>query len=272
MVRPALVLAMVASLGLQATRLWPYTPLHPVEASLATNCAAEHALSLLAANLQATRSDPVRFLAAVGEADPDLVFAVEVDARWIEELRPLEARYPHRLLHPRDDFWGFALFSRLPLVEPRVLHRVAGYVPSLETGLRLPTGEVVALHGLHPKPPLPSQGTGQRDAQLRLTAQAIRDAGRPALLAGDLNAVAWSDITVVLQRTGGLLDPRVGRGLFTTFPTWMPGPARVPIDHVFFTKEFSLVSLDILPDIGSDHLPIVARLCRVPDGAAPARP
>lgn len=268
-VRTFLVSAMVASLSLQAARLWPYTPLHAVQAPLAASYVAGQRLSLLAANLQATRSDPARFLAAVREADPDLVFAVEVDARWVEELRPLETGYPHRFLHPRDDFWGFALFSRLPLVEPRVLHRLTGYVPSLQTGLRLPTGEVVDLHGLHPKPPLPSQGTGQRDAELRLAAEAIRDGRRPALLAGDLNAVAWSDITALVQHTGGLLDPRIGRGLFATFPNWVPGPARVPIDHVFFTREFSLVSLEVLAEIGSDHLPILARLCHAPDRAAP---
>jgi endonuclease/exonuclease/phosphatase (EEP) superfamily protein YafD len=267
-VRPALLAAMVAALGLQLARLWPYTPLHAVQAPMAATCAAEHDLSLVAANLQASRSDPARFLDAVRQADPDLIFAVEVDPRWVEELRPLEARYPHRLLHPRDDFWGFALYSRLPLAEPRVLHRLTNYVPSLEAGLRLPTGEVIAFHGLHPKPPLPSQGTGQRDAELLLAAQAISEAGRPALLAGDLNAVAWSATTALVQRIGGLMDPRIGRGPFATFPAWLPAALRVPIDHVFFTPEFSLISLERLPEIGSDHLPILARLCRVPGQAA----
>ena len=75
---------------------------------------------------------------------------------------------------------------------------------------------------------------------------------------------------VSFQRIGGLLDPRVGRGPYVTFPTWLPEPLRVPIDHVLFTPEFRLLALKRLQDIGSDHLPLFAALCHVPDQAAPA--
>jgi hypothetical protein len=45
----------------------------------------------------------------------------------------------------------------------------------------------------------------------------------------------------------------------------------VPIDHVFFTPDFRLLDFARLPDIGSDHLPVMARLCHGP-GAAPWPP
>jgi hypothetical protein len=88
------------------------------------------------------------------------------------------------------------------------------------------------------------------------------------VVGGDLNAAAWSTITGLMQRIGGLLDPRVGRGFFLTFPTWLPAPLRFPIDHVLFTPEFRLLAVEVLPDIGSDHLPLLARLCHVPGDAA----
>jgi endonuclease/exonuclease/phosphatase (EEP) superfamily protein YafD len=191
---------------------------------------------------------------------------VEVDHGWVEALSPLESRYGHRILHPRSDFWGLALYSRFPLVEPEVRHLLSDYVPSLRSGLRLPDGETVVLHGVHPRPPMPGEGTGERDAELLLAAAAVRDGARPAIVAGDLNAVAWSGVTTLMQRIGGLLDPRIGRGAFLTFPTWLPAPLRVPIDQVLFTGEFRLVDLDLLPDVGSDHLPLFVRLCRA--GAA----
>jgi endonuclease/exonuclease/phosphatase (EEP) superfamily protein YafD len=193
---------------------------------------------------------------------------VEVDPGWVRALRPLEERYPHRLIHPRDDFWGFALYTRLELVGPEVRHLLSDYVPSSRTGLRLRSGAEVAFHGLHPKPPPPGEGTGQRDAELLLAAEAVRREGGAALLGGDLNAVAWSAITALVQRIGGLLDPRIGRGFFVTFPVWLPAPLRVPIDHVLATPGFGLVALERLPDIGSDHLPLHAVLCHRP-GAAP---
>lgn len=261
--RVGALLLMGAALGalcLQLLRIWPYTPAHAVQAPPARECDAGSALSLVVANLRAGSEGPGPFLNAIRRADPDLVFVVEVDHRWVEALRALEASYPHRFLHPRSDFWGLALYSRLELVEPEIRHLLSDYVPSLRTELLLPGGEAAVLHGLHPRPPLPGEGTGQRDAELLLAATAVREEGRPAILAGDLNAVAWSDTTALMQRIGGLLDPRIGRGAFLSFPTWLPVPLRVPIDHVLFTN-FRLVSLELLTDVGSDHLPLLARLC-----------
>jgi hypothetical protein len=40
-------------------------------------------------------------------------------------------------------------------------------------------------------------------------------------------------------------------------------------DHVFFTPEFQLLSIERLPDIGSDHLPVLARLCHEAGGDGP---
>lgn len=266
----ALLAGLVAALGLQLRWLWPYTPLHPVQALPAGDCAPEDRLSVVVANLRVSNQGAGPFLDAVRRADPDAVFAVEVDPGWLRALQPLEAAYPHHVLHPRADFWGFALYTRLETVQPEVRHLVSGYVPSLRTGLRLRSGAVVTFHGLHPKPPLPSEGTGQRDAELLLAAEEVRGGGA-ALIGGDLNAVAWSPVTRLLQRVGGMLDPRVGRGVFATFPTWLPGPLRFPIDHVFFTPEFRLLAVERLPDIGSDHLPLLARLCHRPEAVAEAR-
>jgi endonuclease/exonuclease/phosphatase (EEP) superfamily protein YafD len=263
-----LLAAVLGALGFQLNRMWPYTPLHPARVPPAAGCAPEDGLSVLVANLRVANDGAARFLEEVRRARPDLVFVVEVDRRWIEALSPLEGDYPHRVLHPRDDFWGLALYARVGLVDPEIRHLLTGYVPSLRTGLRLGSGEVVEFHGLHPKPPTPRQGTGLRDAELLLTAEAARAGGRPAVVGGDLNAAAWSTITGLMQRVGGLLDPRVGRGFFLTFPAWLPAPLRFPIDHVLFTAGFRLLAVEVLPDIGSDHLPLLARLCHAPGEAA----
>lgn len=261
----ALLAAVLAAFAFQLHAMWPYTPLHPTQAPSAGDCAPKNGLSLVVANLRAGNEDGVaRFLEEVRRARPDLVFVVEVDRRWIEALRPLHEDYPHRVLHQRDDFWGLALYARVGLVDPEVRHLLTGYVPSLRTGLRLGSGAVVEFHGLHPKPPTPQHGTGLRDAELLLAAAAARAGGRPAVVAGDLNAAGWSAITGLMLRIGGLLDPRIGRGFFLTFPTWLPAPLRFPIDHVLFGPGFRLRAMELLPDIGSDHLPLLARLCHVP--------
>lgn len=258
------------ALAAQLRRIWPFTPLHAVQAQPAAGCAAGQKLTLLTANLKLRNSGAERLLEQVRRTNPDVVFVVELDASWADALEPLKRDYPHHLVHPRADFWGMAIYARLPLVDPEVQFLLESYVPSIRTGLRLPSGAVVAFHGVHPKPPtLFGHGTVQRDAELLLASRAVGCGPRPAVLAGDLNAVAWSRETELFMREGGLMDPRIGRGLFSTFPAGWPCFLRWPVDHVFFSGEFRLLRLARLPDIGSDHLPLYAELCLDPDGPQP---
>lgn len=266
-----LLTALAASLGLQLVRIWPYTPLHPVQTEAAAACDEGQRVSVVVANLQESNRGVAPFLQIVQDVAPDVIFVVEVDGRWAEALRPLERRYTEHRVHPRDDAWGLALYSRLPLVGAEVRHLLSDYVPSIRSGLRLGSGAVVEFHGLHPKPPMPGKGTGERDAELLLAAQAAREGGAPTIIAGDLNDVAWSDTTQLFQRVGGLLDPRVGRGLFVTWNANLPAPLRWPIDHIFFTQELALLEVQRLPDVGSDHFPMMVALCHSPAEGRPAR-
>ena len=59
------------------------------------------------------------------------------------------------------------------------------------------------------------------------------------------------------------LDPRVGRLLYSTFNAkfWT---FRWPLDHVFHSSEFKLISLKKLKSVGSDHFPILIKLIFIP--------
>jgi endonuclease/exonuclease/phosphatase (EEP) superfamily protein YafD len=160
------------------------------------------------------------------------------------------------------------LYSRLPLEDARLDFLIEDDIPSMQATVRLASGERVWLNGLHPRPPVPgeSEGSEARDAELVVVAKRVQGATRPVVVFGDLNDVAWSRTTRLFQKLSRLVDPRKGRGFFGTFPARYPF-LRCPLDHVFHSADFRLVALRLLPNVGSDHLPVYVELSLEPDAA-----
>ena len=111
------------------------------------------------------------------------------------------------------------LLSRLELVEPEVRFLLKPDIPSIRTGVRLRSGDVIMLYGVHPEPPSPTEAATSlpRDAELVMAGREIAQSDRPTLVAGDLNDVAWSHTSRLFRRIARMLDPRVGRGMYHTF-------------------------------------------------------
>jgi endonuclease/exonuclease/phosphatase (EEP) superfamily protein YafD len=263
---------MVVSLAIcavyQLARIGVYTPLFAKEAKDAAACADDRRFGIVVANVLTPNRDAGALLRIVRARDPDLMLFVETDDWWQEQLDPLETTHPYTVKCPKDNLYGMVLYSRLELVEPRLRFLVESDIPSIHAGVQLPSGECVDLHCVHPRPPAPSEATSsvQRDAELVVVAKAVASAARPALVIGDLNDVAWSATTRLFQKLSGMLDPRVGRGMFSTFNAkyfWL----RWPLDHIFISPEFTVVSLARLGFFGSDHFPMHAELCYSPRAA-----
>lgn len=262
----AFAAAVGGALAWQAHAIWPYTPLVATEAKVLAGCEPESRVRLLVANVLVENRDAAPLLALVERVGPDLVLLVETDAWWDRQLEPLKQAYPHAINHPREDSYGIHLFSRFETVGPEVRFLVEEDVPSIKTGLSLPSGARINLYGLHPKPP-PLQDTEERDAELLIVGEEVREEAAPSIVAGDLNDVAWSRSNSLFQEVSGLLDPRIGRGPYNTFNAEWP-LLRWPLDHVFFEESFRLLEVAVMEDIGSDHFPFFVALCHDPAAAA----
>lgn len=266
---------LVASLVWQTWRIAPYTPLFPDEVAGSRNGEDASRISLIVANVLYDNREVDAVLALIREHDPDMVLLTEPTQWWRDQLEELEQDYPHTVLQPQENHYGMLLYSRLELLDPEVRFLVESEIPSIRTRVRLASGEVLTFFGVHPRPPgLKPPGeddredSGQRDAELVLVAREVESRpDEPAIVAGDFNDVAWSQTTSLFQQIGGLLDPRIGRGLYNTYDV-RSQLLRYPLDHVFVSSHFRLVELRRLPDVGSDHFPMLAILDYDPGVAA----
>lgn len=256
----ATIALLIAGLAYQVARIWPYSPFHPEEVAHAPNCPANARLRLLEANVLQHNRDAGPLLRLVARERPDVLLLTETDEWWARQLRPLYAAFPHHVSVPLPNTYGMMLFSRLPLPGAEVRTLLEPDVPSIRTGLLLRNGDLVDFHAVHPRPPVPGQDTAARDAELAVVGRQVRAARRPAIVAGDMNDVAWSDSARLFREVSGLRDPRVGRALLPTYPAAYPG-FRWPLDYVFVSPGFTLNLQRRLGRIGSDHLPMLVDLC-----------
>ena len=267
-----LPLGLVAALGYQGWLIFPYTRLHRVQVpryrrrKKDTSQIATNSIRLLTANVYMYNTEVPKVCSLAKQFDPDILLVLEANEQWKQELASLEERYPYRILHPLANTYGLLFYSKFPIRNQKVRFLIQDEIPSVYTQIQLPSGVWVHFYGVHPMPPSPTEHyrSTERDAELVLVGREARQQKEPVIVAGDLNDVAWSHTTRLFQRISGLFDPRVGRGLYSTFHAryfFM----RWPLDHIFVSHHFNLISLRRLPNCGSDHFPMLVNLLYAPD-------
>jgi len=256
---PLWVLALLACLGWQLSWIWPYSEMHAQEVLSATPSERHRCPSLrvVTSNVLMDNRDADRLLEHVRREAPHILVALESDRWWQEQLDELDD-YPHRIACPLDNRYGMHVYSRLPLHSPTIDFLVDDDIPSMGAFVELEDGTRVRLHVIHPTPPAPGENprSTERDVELLILAQRLEDCADPTIVTGDLNDVAWSATTQLFRHRSGLLDPRVGRGMFNTFHAWH-WYLRWPLDHTFVSGHFRVLDVRRLPSIGSDHFPVL---------------
>jgi len=260
---------LIVAVGYQVVKMLPYTVLMPKQVLTTRSHSDDTNLSLLVANVLMDNRASAAFLDIVRDFDPDVILTVETDAWWEEALRPLEETHPHTLKIPLDNTYGMLLHSRLEMIDPEVRFILKDSIPSIHMQVVLPSGDRVFMHCVHPDPPNPKYATEttERDAELLILGREVEKRDKPTIIAGDFNDVAWSDTTTLFQKTSGLLDPRIGRGMYATFNAMNPF-LRWPLDHVFHSDHFKLVRIAKGPAWGSDHFPVFIKLSLEPGAEA----
>lgn len=260
------LLTLILSIGYQGYMIYPYTPLSSIQVESFQDVQSTSKISLLFANVQMQNRQAKPLKDLIKKADPDIVLAAETDEWWIDKLAQLKESYPFVVEQPQDNCYGMALYSRKELYDTEIKFLVEKDIPSIHCRVQLSEEHQMELRCLHPRPPFITgdDTSSERDAEILIVGREIKDIERPAVVLGDLNDVAWSKTNNLFQDISGLLDPRIGRGLYNTFHASYPF-IRFPLDHSFHTDHFRLIDFKRLSYIGSDHFPVLIELSYEPD-------
>lgn len=255
-----IVATAAAAITIQLAYVVRFTPIWPVQTvRFGGDIEQTPTVSVLTCNVKQGNRDYQRVIDRVNECRPDIAVFMETDDAWADALRPCLSEFAERVEQPQEDSYGMFLASRYPLREHEVQFLLNEEVPSISCVVQIPGGRDVRVIALHPEPPLPNRDTLGRDAEILLTGKHARNEPLPVIVTGDLNDVAWSRTTRRFLRISGLLDPRQGRGMFNSFDAryWF---LRWPLDHIFHSQEFELVSIERQKFVGSDHFPMFYKL------------
>ncbi len=121
-------------------------------------------------------------------------------------------------------------------------------------------GSPVSLLATHPRTPMTLQTFSQRNDQLTEVGSFVRSRPGPWVVIGDLNMSMWSPWFKRLCGEAGLSNARRGFGVLATWPAFLPGVCRIPIDHCLVSDPSMVTGCRLGPDIGSDHLPLIVDL------------
>lgn len=246
---------------IEASILVQYTPLYKTRLPRKSSHSSLP-VTFLSANVYQFNKQYDHFIRLVREKQPDVFFTMESNGDWEKALSVFDQEYPYHHKIALENTYGMHLYSRLKMTDVYEHYFVADDIPSIECKLETTDGYSLGFFGVHPPPPSPTEeeNSRERDGELLSVAKKIRKEYKTCIAVGDFNNVAWGRSSVLFRKTSRLIDPRLGRGLLSTFHARYP-LFRFPIDHIFHSTDIFLTHISVLENFGSDHLPLYFRFC-----------
>lgn len=242
---------LLATITYQTVKVFKYSSFFPRKKP---NFPHNGKVSLLAANVLQDNTQFDLFISEIERYDPDIVLTMESDSNWEEALKKIENNYPHQIKAPNEKYYGMHLYSKKEIGEAKINYLIEDIVPSIHFEYNITENTSVHFECLHPAPPSPTENetSKERDAELMIVAKKIRERNEPTVVCGDMNDVVWSRVTRMFKKMTNMIDPRIGRGFFSTYHAdyWF---MRFPLDHLFHTKDLFVGKMERSKNFGSDH-------------------
>lgn len=216
-------------------------------------------LRVMTLNVWARNHQYERVLNLIREASPDVVVLEEIPEDWARELTALKAGWPYsEVVVARLPVHGIALLSKYPLDDVRV-ERLVGDVPAVVAHVDV-AGQPLTLVGVHLARPMSRGGVTAQLRGLHATQKLLEGSPGVRVVLGDFNSASWAPAVADFLKQADLRDSRLGRGVRPSWPSVLPPPLRIPIDHVFVSPQIGVERFATGPFVGSDHLPVLVDL------------
>jgi endonuclease/exonuclease/phosphatase (EEP) superfamily protein YafD len=227
--------------------------------ALTTGDASGQSLTVLSLNTWQDRGDASRLADYLASAPADVVVLSEFDSSNQALLEQLSSVYPHRVACTSEIACSLAVLSRVPF-DGSGAGRIAEGNPAF-LWARLESGSQGATTIIATNLSDPTRDPWLHDRQMRELARFVRRIDGPLVLAGDLNTSPWSSSFRTLRRVASLVP---ANRLLPTWPAWPIALPQVALDHIFASQDFTVADSGTGPAVGSDHLPVWAKLERPP--------
>ncbi len=212
-------------------------------------------------------------LAAIGEAEADVVILQETTPAWEDAIREaFSETYPVMAFRHSRGAGGLAILSRFPLDEGELYDAPSGWFPAWRAVVDGPFGPVQLL-AVHLRPPVSDSGSvvsgyfqtpAVREVEMTDYLERL-DPDLPTIVAGDLNERNGRALTLLREAGFESVLPNF-RGRQRTWRwTTSLGEVTSQLDHVVIDGRLEALSAEVLEAGRSDHLPVHVVL-RAADG------
>jgi endonuclease/exonuclease/phosphatase (EEP) superfamily protein YafD len=236
------------------------------------------ALKVVSFNLSYDNPDFSKTVDFLAKSGADVIGLAEVTPEAKAALGKLKSIYPHSIdCIGQDRFCELMLLSKKPLrfsfagkIGPKLTYVASADIDWQGAPLSIAVTHIVLpfvtpdwaplqtwIPADDPSPLLSDTPALWQSVQVAVLAGYARSLGRDQIVMGDFNSAPWSAAQMAF-RAATWLDNR--GPLVATWPTALPAPLRVPIDTVFVGGGLTLRDLRAGPDLGSDHLPVIAEI------------
>ena len=212
-------------------------------------------LRIISINVLSDNTEYQKVLDFVDEVNPDILFLLEYSAAWDQALNKLPDDFIFHEKEIREDNFGLAVYSKVPVDSIERLSFGKFDTPSYMLNLSFEHTPLTIV-GTHAIPPFHPYLFNLRTKQFIEIGNSLKQKPGEQILIGDFNCSGFSPNFRDFLADGHLRDSRLGFGIQ---PSWFARTRllKIDLDHALVSAGLGVTNRSVGPDVGSDHLPLV---------------